>query len=97
MHKQVYIYGGLDTAPTTFTRGFGMAFGIGGWLVFPFLRKIGPEATDKLKQRVAAELTTTFATRYVKHLSLVEALQLDNIRGYCKRATGEKYLIVPNG
>jgi NADPH2:quinone reductase len=96
VHKQVYIYGGLDPAPTTFTRGFGMAFGIGGWLVFPFLRKIGSEATEKLKARVAAELTTTFATRYAKQMSLAETLQMDNIHGYYRRATGEKYLVLPN-
>jgi NADPH2:quinone reductase len=96
VHKQVYIYGGLDTSPTTFGRSFGMAWSIGGWLVFPFLRKIGAEATDRLKARVAAELTTTFATRYVKQMSLAETLQLDNVHGYGKRATGEKYLVVPN-
>lgn len=96
VHKQVYIYGGLETAPTTFRRDFGMAWGIGGWLVFPFLRKIGAEAADRLRARVAAELTTTFATSYVKEMSLVETLQLDNIHGYSRRATGEKYLVLPN-
>jgi NADPH2:quinone reductase len=96
VHKQVYIYGGLDTSPTTFGRGFGMAWGVGGWLVFPFLRKVGPEVAGRLKERVAAELTTTFATRYVKQMSLAETLQLDNIHGYCRRATGEKYLVLPN-
>ena len=30
-HKQVYIYGGLDTGPTIINRGFGMAWGVGGW------------------------------------------------------------------
>ena len=32
-HKQVYIYGGLDRGPTEFNRAFGMAWGIGGWLL----------------------------------------------------------------
>ncbi|MEO8526911.1 MAG: zinc-binding dehydrogenase, partial [Caldimonas sp.] len=40
-HKQVYLYGGLDTSPTEFVRNFGMAWGMGGWLLFPFLQKIG--------------------------------------------------------
>jgi NADPH:quinone reductase-like Zn-dependent oxidoreductase len=31
IHKQVYIYGGLDHAPTEITRNFGMAWGLGGW------------------------------------------------------------------
>lgn len=39
-HKQVYLYGGLDTSPTEFNRNFGMAWGMGGWLLFPFLQKI---------------------------------------------------------
>src|SRR4029077_3608257 len=38
VHKQAYIYGGLDTSPTILTRNFGMAWGIGGWLLTPFLQ-----------------------------------------------------------
>ena len=95
-HKQVYIYGGLDRGPTEFTRGFGMSWGMGGWLLFPFLMKIGPEGAEKLKARVAAELKTTFASRYTKEVSMVEALSLDEIAVYSKQATGEKYLLNPN-
>jgi NADPH2:quinone reductase len=95
-HKQVYIYGGLDRSPTEFNRNFGVAWGIGGWLLTPFLEKIGPEAAEKLRQRVAAEVKTTFASSYAKEVSLTEALELDNIAVYSKRATGEKYLINPN-
>ena len=96
VHKQVYIYGGLDTAPTELNRGFGMAWGIGGWLLFPFLQKIGAADGQKLRDRVAAELTTTFASHYSHRISLAEALSLDAIAGYNKRATGEKYLITPH-
>lgn len=95
-HKQVYIYGGLDTSPTEFNRNFGMAWGIGGWLLFPFLQKIGPDAVQALKQRVASELKTTFASSYAKEVSLAQALQLDAIAVYGKRATGVKYLINPS-
>jgi len=95
-HKQVYIYGGLDRGPTEFTRGFGMSWGMGGWLLFQFLVKIGPEGAEKLKARVAAELKTTFASRYTKEVSMVEALSLDEIAVYSKQATGEKYLLNPN-
>ncbi len=95
-HKQVYIYGGLDLAPTTLTRSFGMAWGIGGWLVFPFTQKIGPAATQALKERIAAGLTTTFASHYAQEISLSQALQLDALAAYGKRATGEKALINPN-
>lgn len=95
-HKQVYLYGGLDTSPTQVTRSFGFAWGMGGWLVFPFLQKIGPQAADALKRRVVAELKTTFASHYSKEISLVQVLDLDVIALYSKRATGEKYLINPN-
>ncbi len=95
-HKQVYLYGGLDTSPTEFNRSFGMAWGMGGWLVFPYLQKLGPGATQALKARVAAELKTTFKSHYAKQVSLAEALSLDMISAYGRRATGEKFLIVPN-
>ena len=95
-HKQVYIYGGLDRGPTELTRNFGMAWGVGGWLLTPFLQKIGPEAAQKLRERVAAEIKTTFASHYAKEVSLAEALRLEEIAIYGKQATGQKYLINPN-
>jgi NADPH:quinone reductase-like Zn-dependent oxidoreductase len=96
VHKQVYIYGGLDMRPTELNRAFGMTWGLGGWLLFPFLQKIGIAEGLKLRQRVVSELETTFASHYTQVISLQEALQLSNIAGYAKRATGEKYLINPN-
>jgi NADPH:quinone reductase-like Zn-dependent oxidoreductase len=96
VHKQVYIYGGLDMRPTELNRSFGMAWGIGGWLLFPFLQKIGPADGAKLRARVVAELKTTFASHYTQVVSLQETLQLSHIAVYNKRATGEKYLINPN-
>jgi NADPH2:quinone reductase len=96
VHKQVYIYGALDTGPTEFIRSFGMAYGIGGWLLFPFLASIGQAATQRLKDRVLAELKTTFASSYAKEISLREVLSLSEIAIYSKRATGTKYLINPS-
>jgi NADPH:quinone reductase-like Zn-dependent oxidoreductase len=96
VYKQVYIYGGLDTRPIELNRAFGMAWGVGGWLLFPFLQKIGAADGERLRQRVAAELKTTFASHYTKEVSLQEVLQLSNVAAYAKRATGEKYLINPN-
>ena len=96
VHKQVYIYGGLDIRPTELNRSFGMAWGIGGWLLFPFLQKIGAADGAKLRARVVAELKTTFASHYTQVVSLQETLQLSNIAVYNKRATGEKFLINPN-
>jgi NADPH2:quinone reductase len=95
-HKQVYIYGGLDTGPTIFNRSFGMAYGIGGWLVFPFLAKAGKEVAARLKERVAAELKTTFASHYVEEISLAQVLDLDKIALFNKRSTGGKFLVNPN-
>jgi NADPH2:quinone reductase len=95
-HKQVYIYGGLDTGPTIFNRGFGMAYGIGGWLVFPFLAKAGKEVAARLKARVAAELKTTFASHYVEEISLPQVMDLDKIALFNKRSTGGKFLINPS-
>ncbi len=95
-HKQVYLYGGLDLSPTEFNRNFGMAWGMGGWLLFSFLQKIGSPAAQALKQRVAAELKTTFASHYTREISLSEALRPDVVAAYCQRATGAKLLINPN-
>ncbi|MBS0337903.1 MAG: zinc-binding dehydrogenase [Proteobacteria bacterium] len=96
VHKQVYIYGNLDTGPSTLTRGYGMAWGVGAWYLTPFLQKIGRDGQQKLRARVAAELKTTFASHYTKEISLAEALTLKEIAAYNKRSTGEKYLINPN-
>ncbi len=96
VHKQVYIYGGLDRSPTEFNRSFGSAWGMGGWLLTPFLEKIGLAAARQLNERVAAEVKTTFASSYTREISLARALQLDEIAIYGKQATGEKYLINPN-
>lgn len=94
-HKQVYIYGGLDRGPTSIDRTFGMSWSIGGWLLTPFLAKIGPEGTERLRQRVAAEITTTFASRYGMRLSLTDAVDPEQVKRYAKMATGDKALITP--
>jgi NADPH:quinone reductase len=95
VHKQVYIYGGLDRGPTEFNRNFGMAWGIGGWLLTPFLGKLGLEGLLRLRARVVAELTTTFASHYTDEVSLSGALDLDAIKTYARQATGQKFLIRP--
>ena len=95
-HEQVYIYGGLDTGPTELNRAFGMAWGLGGWLLTYFLAKVGQAEAAKLRQRVADELKTTFASHYTAEISLAEALQPAMIAAYNGKHTGEKYLINPN-
>ncbi len=95
VYKHVYIYGGLDRGPTILHRNFGMAWGVGGWLLPPFLERIGAEAAGRLRARVAAEITTTFASHYTREVSLPEALSTDAIAAYGRQSTGEKYLVTP--
>ena len=95
-HKQVYIYGGLDRGPTTLLRDYGMSWGVGGWLLTPFLGRIGAEAAGVLRQRVADEITTTFASSYGRRLTLEEAVDPEQVRYYGAMATGEKALITPH-
>ncbi|RUP05031.1 MAG: NADH oxidase [Mycobacterium sp.] len=96
VHKQVYIYGALDTSPTVLTRNFGMAWGVGGWLLTPFLQSAGRETFARLRARVAGELTTTFASKYTREVSLAGMLQPDAFTEYVRRATGEKFLVTPH-
>ncbi|CAM4295639.1 putative NAD(P)H quinone oxidoreductase, PIG3 family [Mycobacterium basiliense] len=96
VHKQVYIYGALDGSPTVLQRNFGMAWGVGGWLLTPFLQSAGAEAFARLRARVADELTTTFASRYTREVSLAGMLKADAFTEYVKRATGEKFLVTPH-
>ena len=95
-HKQVYIYGGLDRGPTTLRRDFGMSWGLGGWLLTPFLIKVGQEGADRLRRRVADEITTTFASTYGTRLSLVDAVDPEQVTRYGRMATGDKALVTPN-
>ena len=95
-YKQVYIYGGLDMSPTILNRAYGMQWGLGGWLLTPMIGRIGMERFQVMRERVAKEITTTFASHYTQEISLEEMLQPDIIRGYAKQATGEKYLVNPH-
>lgn len=95
-HKQVYLYGRLNTGPTTFERtSIGFAWGLGGWLLMPTLKKLGPATVARMRARIAAELKTTFASHYTAEISLAEALRPQAMHAYCRRATGEKFLILP--
>lgn len=95
-YKQVYIYGGLDRSATILNRAFGMSWGLGGWLLTPFIGKIGMEKFGELRQRVANEIKTTFDSHYTRQISLADALSADAINAYSKQATGEKFLIKPH-
>jgi NADPH:quinone reductase len=96
VHKQVYAYGGLDSRPTELARDYGMAWGIGGWLVMNFMQKIGAASVARLKERIARELKTTFASKYSAEISLADTLRLEVMAVYRKRETGQKYLVNPS-
>lgn len=95
-HKQVYLYGALDMGPTTLTRSFGFAWGLGGWLVSTYLQSVGLEELVAMRDRVVSGLKTTFASSYTKEVSLAGALDRAALIEYARRATGEKYLVVPS-
>lgn len=95
-YKQAYVYGALDSGPTQFSRTFGMSWGIAGWLLTPVMEKFGPAVAERLRQRVASEIKTTFASRYTAELSLIEVLQPSVLAAAYRRATGEKYLVNPS-
>ena len=94
--KQLYVYGALDVSPTVLTRSFGFQWSVSGWLLTPFMAKAGPEVVGRMRARVVAELTTTFASHYSHEISLEEALNLDTLHAYNAKRTGEKYLILPH-
>ena len=94
-YKQVYIYGGLDRSATILNRAFGMSWGLGGWLLTPFIGKIGMEKFGALRKRVADEISTTFDSHYTQEVSLADVLSAEAIKSYSKQATGEKTLIKP--
>jgi NADPH2:quinone reductase len=96
-YKQVYIYGALDVSPTILNRNFGFSWGVGGWLLTPFMQRAGMEKVMAMRQRVASEIKTTFASHYSAQVSLAGALSPEAMAGYGKQATGEKYLILPQG
>ena len=95
-YKQVYIDGGLDPTPTVLNRSFGLSWGLGGWLLTPFIGRVGMEKFQEMRDRVAREITTTFASSYTKEVSLEEMLEPDAIKTYAKQATGTKYLVTPH-
>ena len=95
IHKQVYIYGGLAPTATVLARSYGMAWGVGGWILTGFWAKLGPVGVKRLRQRVVDELTTTFASHFTAQISLSQALNPAHIAAYAQKRTGEKYLIIP--
>lgn len=95
-YKHLYIYGNLDPGPTILDRrNLGASYGASGFLMMPYLEKIGVEATRQLRNRVMAELKTTFAASFAREISLADVLRISEVKRYTQKATGEKVLIAP--
>ena len=94
-HKQLYIYGGLEQSPTILNRAFGMAWGMGGWLLPYYLNRVGMEESERMRQQVADEIKTTFSSEYTRRVGLDDMLTIEAVQTVRRQATGEKYLITP--
>jgi NADPH:quinone reductase len=93
--KKMYIYGRLDLGPTILTPAYGFGWTLSGWLLTPFMAKAGMETVGRMRQRVLAGLTTTFASSYKRKVTLEEMLERNAALDYRAMRTGEKYLVVP--
>lgn len=96
VHKQVYVYGRLDLAPTTLGAGFGFYWGVGGWLLTPRLQQIGRAGVVKMRQYAIAERNGIFASHYSATVGLDALLDPDTARAIDRKATGEKFLLDPS-
>jgi hypothetical protein len=96
--KKMYIYGRLDLQnPTILTPSYGLQWSIAGWLLTPFLQRAGFETAARMRARVQANLTTTFASAYKAKVTLEGMLEKAAITDYRQMKTGEKYLVTPWG
>ena len=93
IHKQAYVYGFLQRGPIELPPGFGFSWGLAGWLLFTFMQQLAPARLSALKQRVADELTTTFASHYERELTLSELLTPAALQQCQRMATGQKTLV----
>ncbi|NTF33065.1 alcohol dehydrogenase catalytic domain-containing protein [Rhizobium skierniewicense] len=95
VHKQIYIYGGLDSRPIVLDRDWGMQWSVGGWLLTPFLERIGPLERTQLRQQIAEQITTVFASSYTDAVPLTALVEPETIARLGVPATGAKYLVEP--
>jgi NADPH:quinone reductase len=94
--KQVYVYGSLDFSPTVIERRFGLTWSVGGYLLTNALGRLGGEAAERMRARVLAEATTTFASHYALTIGRKDVLDPEVLAVFAQRSTGAKYLIDPS-
>lgn len=95
VRKQAYLYGALDQGPTELRRNFGMAWGVGGWLLMSILDTLPPGEVATMRSRVAANLTGLFSSTYTSEIALADILDPDKMQAFSRKATGSKFLIRP--
>lgn len=95
VYKQVYIYGLLDASPVQLNRTFGTAWGVSGFLLPHYLKRIGSARRRKLEKQVADGITSTFSSHFTAEVSLSQLLEAESVSRYIKQVTGEKYLLKP--
>lgn len=93
VHKQIYVYGTLNRGPIELPPGLGFSWSVGGWLLFSFLQQLPAERVAALKQRVADELRTTFASHYAHEVGLAELLTPEALTRAARMATSDKTLL----
>ena len=96
VNKQVYVYGSLDFSPTVINRRFGFSWSVGGYLLTNAMARLGGEAVGRMRSRVLAEATTTFASSYARTIGLGDVLQPEILAVFAQRSTATKYLIDPS-
>lgn len=94
--KNVYIYGRLDFSPVVLGRDVGMRWGVAGWMSGQISQRLGAEKVTQLRARIPGELKTTFASEFTREVSLAEILKPDVLAAANRRATGEKFVILPH-
>merc|ERR1712217_724886 len=96
--KHVYIYGGLAPGPIVINRDppLNMNWSASGWLLSNVMNQIGSAEAKRLRERVASEITTTFATSYKKEVSMREILDPNVVHIFMSPTTGGKYLLCPH-
>ncbi len=96
VHKQVYIYGRLDTGETILGGGLGLYWGVGGWLLTPHLEQVGMERMMEMRMYSVEERNGIFNSEYSSEISLLDMIDPAIAKGYEKKATGEKVLVNPS-
>lgn len=95
-HKQVYIYGRLDTGETILGGGLGLYWGVGGWLLTPHLEKVGTQRMMEMRAYSVEERNGIFHSEYSNEISLMDMIDPEIAKAYEKKATGEKMLVNPS-